>query len=113
MTAITPEIRQAIEQVGQQPVELTDPRTHSVYIIVRADVYGRHRALFDESHIQNASPLIDQVAARDGWDDPATEVYGWPQPRCSAQGPDWPPPRMGKEKNGGEWRVFRAWFKVG
>ena len=40
MTAITPETRHAIEQAGEQPVQLTDPETKSVYVIVRADVYG-------------------------------------------------------------------------
>ena len=37
MTTITPEIRQAIEQAEEQPTQLTDPETNSVYIIVRAD----------------------------------------------------------------------------
>jgi len=39
VTTITPEIRQAIEQAGEQPVQLTDPETSSVYVIVRAEVY--------------------------------------------------------------------------
>ena len=42
MTAITPETRHAIEQAGEQPVQLTDPETKSVYVIVRADVYAAH-----------------------------------------------------------------------
>jgi hypothetical protein len=75
MTAITPEIRQAIEQAGEQPVQLTDPDTNSVYIVVRADVYERMRALCEDSDIRDAYPLMDQVAARDGWDDPAMDVY--------------------------------------
>ena len=75
MTAITPEIRQAIERAGEEPVELTDPDTNSVYIIVRADLYDRMRALCDDFHIRDAYPLMDQVAARDGWDDPAMDVY--------------------------------------
>ena len=41
MTTITPEIRKAIEQAGEQPVRLADPETNLVYIMVRADVYDR------------------------------------------------------------------------
>jgi len=66
MATITPEIRQAIEQAGEQPVPLTDPETNSVYVIVRAEVYERMRALCDDFEIRDAYPLMDQVAARHG-----------------------------------------------
>ena len=59
------------EQAGEQPVQLTDPETNSVYIIVRADVYEAMRALCDDFDIRDAYPLIDQVAALEGWDDPS------------------------------------------
>ncbi len=75
MTTITPEIRQAIEQAGEQPVQLNDPETNSVYVIVRAEVYERLRALCDDFDIRDAYPLMDQVAAREGWDDPSMDVY--------------------------------------
>jgi len=75
MTTITPEIRQAIEQAGEQPVQLTDPETNSVYIIVRAEVYQRMRALCDDFDIRDAYPLMDQVAAHEGWDAPSMDIY--------------------------------------
>jgi hypothetical protein len=75
MTTITPEIRQAIELAGEQPVQLADPETNSVYIIVRAEVYERMRALCDDFDIRDAYPLMDQVAAHQGWDDPSMEMY--------------------------------------
>ena len=75
MTTITPEIRQAIEQAGEQPVQLNDPETNSVYIIVRADVYERMRVLCDGFDIRDAYPLMNQVAAREGWDDPSMDIY--------------------------------------
>jgi hypothetical protein len=80
MTTITPEIRQAIEQAGEQPVQLTDPETNSVYFIVRAEVYQRMRALCDDFDIRDAYPLMDQVAAREGWDDPSMDIYNDCQP---------------------------------
>lgn len=75
MTTITPEIRHAIEQAGEQPVQLNDPETNSVYVIVRVDVYERMRALRDDLDIRDAYPLMDQVAAREGWDDPSMDIY--------------------------------------
>ena len=75
MTVITPEIRAAIEQAGEQPVELTDPLTNSVYIIVRAEVYERMRRSRDDFNIRDAYPMMNQVAAREGWDDPSMDVY--------------------------------------
>ena len=42
MTAITPELRQAIEQAGGDPVQITDPETQAAYVIVKAEVYERH-----------------------------------------------------------------------
>jgi hypothetical protein len=41
MTTLTPELRQAVEQAGDQPVEINDPQTNTEYILVRADVYKR------------------------------------------------------------------------
>jgi hypothetical protein len=80
MTAITPEIRQAIEEAGEKPVELTDPETNLVYVIVRAEVYRRMRNASDDFDIRDAYPLMDQVTAREGWDDPTMDVYNDYQP---------------------------------
>jgi hypothetical protein len=80
VTTITSEIRQAIEQAGEQPVQLTDPETNSVYVIVRAELYERMRALSDGFDIRDAYPLMDQVAAREGWDDPSMDIYNEYQP---------------------------------
>ena len=80
MTAITPETRHAIEQAGEQPVQLTDPETKSVYVIVRADVYERIRSMCDDFDIRDAYPLMDQVAAREGRDDPSMDIYDEFQP---------------------------------
>ncbi len=49
MTAITPEQRLAIEQAGDRPVPLTDPATNESFVLLRADVFDRVKALLDES----------------------------------------------------------------
>lgn len=48
MTTMTPELRQAIEQAGDRPVEITDPQTQTTYYLVRADVFRELRELLEE-----------------------------------------------------------------
>jgi hypothetical protein len=46
-----------------EPAKLRDPRTKDTYVLVRADVYDRMRA------------IIDGATKRAGWDDPALDAY--------------------------------------
>jgi hypothetical protein len=46
-----------------QPACAHDPRTDETYVLVRADVYERMRA------------IIDGYTRRAGWDDPELDVY--------------------------------------
>jgi hypothetical protein len=80
MTAIPSEIRQAIEQAGDAPLQLTDPETNATYVIIRAEVYERMRALCDDFDIRELYPMMNEVAAREGWDDPAMDIYNEYQP---------------------------------
>jgi hypothetical protein len=75
MTIITPEIRQAIQQAGEHPVELTDPETNSTYVLVSVEVYARMCSVRDEIDIRDAYPRMNEVAAFEGWDDPSMEIY--------------------------------------
>ena len=80
MTTITHEIRQAIEQAGDAPVQSTDPETHAAYVIVRAEVYECTRAFCDDFDIRDFYPMMNEVAAGEGWDDPAMDIYDEYQP---------------------------------
>ena len=42
---LTPELKQAIEKAGEEPVRVEDPETHTAYLLVREDVYRRMCAL--------------------------------------------------------------------
>jgi hypothetical protein len=75
MTTITPEIRQAITQAGEQPVELSDPETNSIYFLVSAEVYARMCTARDDIDIRDAYPMMNQVAELEGWDDPSMDIY--------------------------------------
>ena len=51
----------AADQPG--PARARDPKTNDTYVLVRAEVYDRMRA------------VIDGYTRRAGWDDPALDVY--------------------------------------
>ena len=38
---------QAVEQAGDQPVEITVPQTNTTHVLLKADVYSRMRGLVD------------------------------------------------------------------
>lgn len=80
MATIPKEIRQALEQAGDAPVPLTDPETNAAYVIIRAEVYEHMRALCDNLDIRDLYPAMNEVAAREGWDDPAMDIYNEYQP---------------------------------
>ena len=45
MATLTSEQRQEIQKAGGAPIRLADPETQTEYVILRADVYDRIRAL--------------------------------------------------------------------
>ena len=51
---ITSEQKRAIEQAGEQPVELTDPQTNTAYYLIRADLYREIREILEDEE-QRAS----------------------------------------------------------
>ena len=65
MTTITPEIRQAIEQAGDQPVRLLDPMTNTQYVLVKASDPGE-----ELDSIAAMYPLLADVDPGD-WEDPS------------------------------------------
>jgi hypothetical protein len=42
---LTPELKQAVEKAGDEPVSVEDPETHTACLIVREDVHRRMCAL--------------------------------------------------------------------
>jgi hypothetical protein len=73
MILLTQEQLNALE-AGVEP-RLLDPRTNTVYFLVRADIYERARTLLGEdSHPSDAYPALDR-AFSEGWDDPKMDDY--------------------------------------
>jgi len=48
MTTLTPELRRAVEQAGDQPVEITDPHTNTSYVLVKANIFARMKEELEE-----------------------------------------------------------------
>lgn len=36
---ITPEMKQAVDRSGTEPVRVQDPETHTAYVMIREDLY--------------------------------------------------------------------------
>jgi hypothetical protein len=61
MIELTQQQRQELD--GAEPARARDPQTDQTYVLVRADVYEKMRA------------IIDGVTRRAGWDDPKMNDY--------------------------------------
>ncbi len=70
---LSPELRQAIQTAGEEPVRLADTETQTEYVILKADLYDRMRALADDARA--AYPLAVKVFGEDGGDDARIDEY--------------------------------------
>ena len=48
MPTLAPEQRRAVESAGEERVEITDPQTNATYVLLKAEVYKRMRAILEE-----------------------------------------------------------------
>ncbi len=69
MTTISPEQRVAAAEAGDTPIEIADPQTGAAYILLRADVYERMRALVEAEEARQEQEAWSRLArkARDQW----------------------------------------------
>ncbi len=76
-TTFTPEIRKAIEEAGEQPLEIIDPETHQRYMLLKAEVFDRLHRLLDGCPVSKEEQqfLLAQAGRRAGWDDPEMDIY--------------------------------------
>jgi hypothetical protein len=83
MLQLTAEQHQALAANGNEPVRAIDPVTNTEYVLVRAEVYERLKALVadDQGWSEGAYRASMEVFARDGWDDPRMDVYDALDPR--------------------------------
>jgi hypothetical protein len=77
MTAMTPELRRAIEEAGESPPRVVDPVTNTDYVLLRADVYERLRALIEPDDGLGPREISSLMweAMKGDWDDPKMDDY--------------------------------------
>ena len=87
MIELTLEQRKAVASDPETPPRVLDPSTHTKYVLVREEVYDRARLLFeadDDGHfVRDMTPHVLEIFGRDGWDDPAMDVYNELDPRTN------------------------------
>jgi len=68
---------------SEAPVQVCDPAESAVFVLVRADVYQRFKALFEEDPVTEQERLfqLEQFGNRAGWNDPEMDVYDDLDPR--------------------------------
>jgi hypothetical protein len=77
MAILTEDQSRAIEQAGEIPPNVTDPRTRRTYVLVTADVFDRIKALVGDTDYALADTYRAQLdsAMKTGWDDPVMDEY--------------------------------------
>ena len=84
MTAITPELRQAIEQAGDAPARLVDPETNTTYVLLREESFRALTSPIDWSgqlSREEQDGILREMGASIGWDDPDMDIYNDLDPR--------------------------------
>lgn len=77
------EQQQALAAQPDVPLRVIDPQTSEVYVLLKVQQYEQVKALFevDDFDVREAYPLMDEVARKEGWDDPEMDVYNDLAPR--------------------------------
>ena len=85
MIELTPEQRQAVSRQSGSPLRAIDPDTQTGYVLIREETYDRVKALVseddDNQSLHGLYPRVMEIFGRDGWDDPAMDVYNELDPR--------------------------------
>lgn len=72
-----------VQKGADVPARVSDPTESKAFVLVRADVYERFKALFEEDPVseQERLYLLEQFGKRAGWNDPEMDVYDELDPR--------------------------------
>ena len=82
MIELTQQQQQAVHE--QSEVRLIDPQTKEAFVLIRAEAYDRLKhLLYDDAEFpsEEAFPLLNEVLGKEGWDDPAMDIYNDISPR--------------------------------
>jgi hypothetical protein len=76
-TQITDQQRAAIAAEGDRPVEVIDPQTNRLYVLICQEQYERLKPLFEDEPVSESEQrdLLRRAGQRAGWDDPEMDAY--------------------------------------
>ena len=74
---LSDELRREIQHQGDRPIEVIDPATNKVYLLIPREQYDRLKSLFENESLSNLEQreLLRQAGRRAGWDEPAMDAY--------------------------------------
>jgi hypothetical protein len=76
-TMLNEEQQRALREQAGKPIEVIDPDTNRVYLIIEREQYERLRPLFEDDPLTDLEQreLLRQAGKRAGWDDPEMDAY--------------------------------------
>jgi len=76
-THITDQQRAAIAAEGNRPIEVVDPQTSRLYVLISREQYERLKPLFEDEplSVPEQRELLRRAGHRAGWDDPEMNAY--------------------------------------
>jgi hypothetical protein len=75
---LSEELQQALHANGDRPVQVVDPGTNKVYVLIAAEVYERIKPLISDDEFDIRETYAAQFAAMDTpecWGAPGMELY--------------------------------------
>ncbi len=68
---------QALHDGDDRPIEVVDPETNRIYILLAQEQYERLKPLFEGVPVstEEQREIIREAGRRAGWDDPEMDVY--------------------------------------
>jgi len=80
---LTNEQRAALRELpASEAVPVFDASANRAYFLVPADIYERLRGSnADDNAVEHFYPVMNEVAGREGWDDPEMDAYDQLDPR--------------------------------
>ena len=71
------ELQQALHGQGDGPLEVLDPGTNRVYVLLAREQYDRLKPLFEETPMtpEEQRHMLREAGRRADWDDPAMDAY--------------------------------------
>lgn len=72
-----------VQKEPEVPVRVNDPAEGAAFVLIRAEVYERFKAMFEDDPVteQERRYMLEQFGRRAGWDDPEMDVYDELDPR--------------------------------